>query len=128
MLKFTYTDLGLHLVRLPDALEAVISQRSLLAVRIGQAVHLEPSYAAFLVPAHWGKLTHLKAAIAQAGTADLAVTPVDQECVEINLRGLWLASSIEAQEGIFLVALPDEVEVLVEQAWTLAEVYLTVPK
>lgn len=127
MLKLTYTDLGLHLIRLPDSQEAVISQRALLAVRTGQAVHLEPSYAAFLVPAHWGKLTHLEAAMAQAGTADLAITPVDQECVEINLWGLWLASNSEAQEGIFLTALTDEIEALVEQAWMLAEVHLTAP-
>jgi len=148
MLKLTYTDLGLRLVRLPDLLEAVIIRHVLLAVRTGQAIHLEPSYAAFLVPLHWNQLADLKAAmadsrgsrgaasrcmsasaetesIAQIGADDVAVTPVDQEWVEINLRGLWLANSLEAQEGIFLAALPDEIEVLVEQAWMLAEVHLT---
>ena len=121
MLKLTYSDLGLSLVRLPDALEDVIARRSLLAVRTGQALHIEPSCASFLAPVYLTALPVLNRAITRTGAEDIAITSVDDECVEINLRGLWVSSRIEAHEGIFLLSLPRVIEILLEQIWQETE-------
>jgi len=49
MLKLTYTEFGLHLERVTVSLETLVSQRVVLALRMGQTLHVEPSRAAFLL-------------------------------------------------------------------------------
>ena len=121
MLKLTYTELDLHLERLADALEEVVAMRVMLALRTGQPLHLEPSCAAFLLPAALPGLAALEAAIDQEQLDGVAVLPADAGSMEVNLRGTWLASTCGAHEGIFLTVLSDRTEFLVYKLWELTQ-------
>lgn len=121
MLKLTYTDMDLRLERLIDSLEEVVARRVILAVRTGQPLHIEPSCAAFLLPAALPGLTALEAAIEQEQLDGAAVLPADTESVEVNLRGTWLAPTSQAHEGIFLTVLGDRTEFLVHRLWEVTQ-------
>lgn len=121
MLKLTYTEIGLHLERLAGSLETVVTQRVIVALRIGQPLHLEPSCAAFLLPVNLPELSYLEAAIEQEQVDGAAVLPADKESVEVNLRGTWLAATSQAHEGIFLTALSDRTEFLVHRLWQVTQ-------
>lgn len=121
MLKLTYTDMDLRLERLVDSLEEVVTRRVILALRIGQPLHIEPSCAAFLLPVALPGLASLEAAIEQEQLDGVAVLPADAESVEVNLRGTWLASSSQAHEGIFLTVLGDRTEFLVHRLWEVTQ-------
>ncbi|MBV9389086.1 MAG: hypothetical protein JOZ78_21930 [Chroococcidiopsidaceae cyanobacterium CP_BM_ER_R8_30] len=129
MLKLTYTEMGLHLEWLADSLEVVVEQRVILALRTGQPIHVEPSCASFLLPIDLPGLVDLQIAISQAQTDCIALTPVDSNDVEVNLRGTWLAAATSAHEGIFVTAMSEgfqptaghRLELLIHQLWELSQ-------
>jgi hypothetical protein len=124
MLKLTYTDMGLHLERVADSLAKVATRRAMLALRTGQAIYLEPSFASVELPAQLSQLADLRAILTQDNPDAIALCTVDDNWVEINFRGYWLASSPNADEGIFLVELGKAIEVALENLWQQAKVDL----
>lgn len=128
MLKLIYSELGLHLEHLPLTVEEVLACRVVLAVQTGQAIHLEPSCASFLLPAELAHLEELETAIANSDATNIALGKVDDSFVEVNLRGTWLSSALDAEEGIFVTAIGDELrgadrtlEALVYQLWQVSQ-------
>jgi len=128
MLKLIYSELGLHLEHLPLTVEEVLACRVVLAAQMGQAIHLEPSRASFLLPAGFSQLEELETAIANSDATNIAIGKVDDSFVEVNLRGTWLARTPNAEEGIFVTAVGDEwrsparhLEPLVYQLWQVRQ-------
>jgi hypothetical protein len=124
MLKLTYTDMGLHLERVADSVARVAARRAMLALRTGQAIYLEPSFASVELPTRLPQLADLRTILAQENPDAIALCTVDDDWVEINLRGYWLASSPDADEGIFLVELGKAIEVALENLWQQAKMDL----
>jgi len=60
MLKLTYTDVGLHLERVPIPLEATVALRVILAMRTGSTLYAEPGRASFLLPADLPELNRIR--------------------------------------------------------------------
>lgn len=121
MLKLNYTDCGLFLEKVPAPLNKVATQRMMLAVQVGEPLHLEPGRAAFLLPLEINGITHLKS-IAKTHTRDtINVTTVDDEFIEVSLKGTWIANSPNAESGTFITALAPECECLLYQLWRVTQ-------
>jgi hypothetical protein len=116
MLKLHCTDNELFMEHITgSALEIVVAQRVMLAIRSGQPLHVEPGQASFLLPANTSGL-------AQLNHPGINIDPVDNEFVEVTVPGTWLAERTDAEEGVFMMALTDgrdanRTEALLYQLW-----------
>jgi len=123
MLKLTYIEDGLHLERMTASLDVLIAQRVLLAVRAGQKLYIEPSQAAFLLPADAPSLSHLELTLKVDRSQTITVTAVDHAFVEISLQGSWIAEHHDAHEGMFLTACSDRAEFFIYKLWQLTQLH-----
>ncbi|MBW4488281.1 MAG: hypothetical protein KME12_10880 [Trichocoleus desertorum ATA4-8-CV12] len=121
MLKLTYTDLGLHLERLAQSPEELVARRAILALRMNQNLHFEPSRAAFLLPADLPELPILEATIRREKGDAIALFPVCEDSVEVSLRGMWIAPEVDAHEGIFIAVMSDRLEFLLHKLWQVSQ-------
>ncbi len=117
MLKLNYNDFGLFLERVPISWETVANQRVILAMRSGEPLHLDPSWASFLLPVELSGVTRLKCLLRKYSADAIALTKVDDEFVEVSLKGIWMASSVNAESGTFITALASESEMLIYELW-----------
>jgi hypothetical protein len=120
MLKLTYTEFGLHLEQVSTALDVVVTQRVLLAMRLGQKLHVEPGRASFLVPIDTSGLDVL-ANLLIGREAAVTVDRVDDEFVEVSLQGSWMAQDAEAYEGTFVTMFPSHVEHYIYMLWEASQ-------
>ena len=124
MLKLTYTDDGLHMERVATALEAIVAQRVTLALRFSQKLHIEPGQASFLLPSDAPGLVNLEMALRLEPFQSTTIAPVDDEFVEVSVRGSWIAEGAEAQEGMFVTAFSDRAEFFVYKLWQETQVHV----
>lgn len=117
MLKLNYSEVGLYMERVVTSLELLIAQRIVLALRLGQTLYVESGCASFLLPADSPDLKYLEALLRQDEQLAVMILPVDDEFVEISLRGSWIAEGHEAHEGMFLVRMSDRTEAIIYQLW-----------
>ncbi|MEO1352573.1 MAG: alr0857 family protein [Cyanobacteria bacterium J06635_15] len=117
MLKLNYTDYGLFLEQITASLDAVATQRIMLAVYAGEPLHLEPGRAAFLLQADIPGVAQLKRVLQSDATEAITLTIVDDEFVEVSLKGTWIASTANAEAGTFITALAPDSEILIYQLW-----------
>lgn len=117
MLKLTYTEFGLHLERLTSSLEAFVCQRVVLALRMGQTLHVEPSRAAFLLSVQVPGFEQLQTSVQFQVNSMLTIAPVDEEFVEVSVQGCWIANSTDAHEGMFVTVLGERTEFFVQKLW-----------
>lgn len=121
MLKLNYTDYGLFLEQVTASLEVVATQRVMLAVHVGEPLHLEPSQASFLLPVTLPGISQLKCLLQENVADEIALTSVDEEFVEVSLKGTWIASSANAESGTFITALAPESELLIYDLWRVTQ-------
>lgn len=117
MLKLNYNDYGLFLEQVSASIDAIATQRVMLAVYAGETLHIEPSRAAFLLPAHISGVAQLKRVLQTETKTFITLTRVDDEFLEVSLKGTWIASSAQAEAGTFITVLTPESEELVYQLW-----------
>ncbi|PSB00627.1 alr0857 family protein [Merismopedia glauca] len=117
MLKLIYTETNFNLEYLPDSLEDWVSQRVVLALRVGNSVLIEPSTASFLVSADLPQLKTIERMIDRGlmQTIELAIS--ETGFAEVSISGSWLGEDEEADAGIFVTSLGDGVEMLMFQLW-----------
>jgi hypothetical protein len=127
MLKLNYTEDGLYMERVMTSPELAIAQRVILAMRLEQALQVEPGHASFLLPADVPELEQLEKSLRQECRGRVNVIPVDDEFVEVNLSGSWIAESQEAHEGMFLTVLSDRTEFFLYKLWQMSEAYISTP-
>jgi hypothetical protein len=126
MLKLTYTDVGLNLERVNASVETVVKRRTILALRLGQPIFVQPGRASFLVPIDGLNLRQFKVMVKDTPAKAIELCQVDHDCYEMTLRGTWIANSNEAHEGMFIAAMGEVMEQYVEQVWLTASASLTV--
>ena len=130
MLKLNYTDSGLFLEFVSASLETIATQRVMLAVYAGEPLYVEPGRASFLLLATLPGLGTLQSLSSSDSTpSDLTnsgltnsdpgvtIAPVDQEFVEVSLKGTWIAQSAAAEDGTFIAILSPEQEALIYELW-----------
>ena len=122
MLKLTYIETGFYLEPLATELEEWVALRVIFALRVGDPIYVEPSTAAFLLPANLPELNLLAAQVRQQGTDEIELSTCDAEYVEVILLGTWLATDAESANGVFVAALSDSTECLLVKLWQSAQV------
>jgi hypothetical protein len=125
MLKLNYTEDGLYMKRVMTSPELAIAQRVVLAMRLGQALQVEPGHASFLLPAGIPELEQLEMSLRQECRGRVNVMPADDEFVEVSLSGSWIAESKEAHEGMFLTVLSDRAEFFLYKLWQMSEAHIS---
>ncbi|XGW00732.1 MAG: alr0857 family protein (plasmid) [Leptolyngbya sp. BL-A-14] len=125
MLTLNYTDIGLFMERSMTNPELLIAQRVLLAMRLGQTLYVEPGHASFLLPAALPELEGLEAVLQREYNSSAMVFPVDDDSVEVNLSGCWVAESKAAHEGMFLTVMSDRIERFLYKLWQKSEVHIS---
>jgi len=121
MLKLTYVDDGLIMEQIAAPLEVLVAQRVMLALRTGQTLHVEPGRAAFLLPNDVPGLGHLVGELNATQVTDVTLAPVDEDFIEVSLDGHWIAASAQADEGMFIAALPVRLEYYVHKLWQVTQ-------
>jgi hypothetical protein len=121
MLKLNYTDVGLYMERTMTNPELLIAQRVVLAMRLGQTLHVEPGCASFLLPADIPELKVLEMALQREYGSAVTFTAVDEEFVEVGLSGSWIAEDKDAHEGMFLTVMSNCTEFLIYKLWQMSE-------
>ncbi len=126
MLKLTYTELGLHLERIDQSLEELVSQRSILALRIGESMCVQPGNISFLVPAQEIEQLLLE----QTNRMDSAVSfcSVDEDFDEVSIAGTWISQHSQVAEGLFTASLADSTEEMIEQLWQCSQQQISTPR
>ncbi len=122
MLKLTYVETGFHLERLTQSLEDWVALRVILALRVGDRLCIEPSTASFLLPVDLPGLNLLVDEVKRQGKEEIALCACDAEYVELSLKGTWLASDAECEEGAFVTALTYATELLLLELWQEAQI------
>lgn len=117
MLKLTYTETGFNLERLAQSPEQLVALRVMLAMRVGQSICVEPSTAAFLLPANLPAISLLETEARKDGSDTIALCVADAEYVEVTLRGTWISDNSEGADGVFVTVLSDRAEFLVLKLW-----------
>ncbi len=117
MLKLTYSETGLELERLTASVETLVSQRTVLALRLGLPIFVQPGWASFLIPVDAVSLKAFKQAVKGESTKTIELCQVDDEYYEISLRGTWIANSNQAHEGMFVAVMGERSELFVDQLW-----------
>ncbi|MBD0333873.1 MAG: hypothetical protein ICV62_00140 [Cyanobacteria bacterium Co-bin13] len=122
MLKITYTDTGLVLERVAQSVEAIVAQRTLLTLRLGQSIAVQPTYASLPLPADLPGMIHLQQLARQ--TEAVAIDRCDSDSpeqlcswLEVTLHGVWIAESTSSDEGIFVTELDSALEHLLMAIW-----------
>ncbi len=121
MLKLTYTEVGLHLERIVGSVEQVVARRSILAVRVGQSICVQPGSASFLIPIDCVNLSEFKIAVKGESSRTIDLCKVDDDCYEVSIRGTWIASSNEAHEGMFVAMMHEVTELFVQRLWIVSQ-------
>ena len=116
MLKLTYTETGFNLERLAQSPEQLVALRVVLAMRVGQSISVEPSTAAFLLPANLPALSLLESEARRDDTESIDLCVADADFVEVTLRGTWIGES-EGAQGVFATVLSDRAERLLLALW-----------
>lgn len=106
MLKLTYSDADLLIEYLDLTVEAMVTQRSLVALRAGQPLVVQPGYGAFALPTQLPGIAALKA----EGQGAIDIAPCDIGWLEVTLRGTWLTDNATSAEGILVAELGPALE------------------
>jgi hypothetical protein len=113
MLKVTYLESGLYLEQLSETIEAWISLRVILALRMSQRLVVEHSTASLLLPLDLVQ----RSSLITVAEEMLPLTQVDAEYIEVSLSGTWISSDQQEAEGVFVTALHPAIEPVLFALW-----------
>jgi hypothetical protein len=125
MLKITYTDTGLVLEQVAQTVEALVAQRTVLTLRLGQSIVVQPTYASLPLPADLPAMAQLFK-LSQR-TEAIAIDRCDSDAepsggwLEVTLHGTWIAESASSDEGIFVTELDRSLEQQLMTLWQQAQ-------
>ncbi len=121
MLKLIYTEDGLHLEQLSMSVDAFVTSRQAIAQAMGDSWYAATSAAAMLLPADTITAVELIALALESQITNLVIEMVDADYVEIAFTdGIWLATSAQAETGVFVVELGDRFEANLRTLWQMS--------
>lgn len=115
MLKFSYTEDSVNLELLEDSLNSWLSARLILAVSASIPIAFEPNTASFNIPKDSEFIAELEAMAEVENNLELDGHLTDS--VEIILKGVWIVSYPQQEEGIFVTSLSPRTEMLLFRSW-----------
>jgi hypothetical protein len=126
MLKLTYTENSFYLERLAGSLEEWVTARVMLALRAASSLWVESSTASFLLPADMPHLADLEKAVRQQLIDEISLSICDADYIEVTLKGTWMTSNPQGEEGVFVVKLSDRTEFFLCKLWQESQTYASV--
>ncbi|MBC6473624.1 MAG: hypothetical protein GDA48_13080 [Hormoscilla sp. GM102CHS1] len=120
MLKLTYIENDFKMERLEDWVET----RIMLARQAGVGFNIEGSTASFLLPIDLPYLSKLQVECAEA----IALSACDADYIEVSLKGTWIASEAQGEEGVFVLEMGDRAEFLLFNLWQESLAYVSAMK
>jgi hypothetical protein len=120
MLKLTYSEFGLRLEQIDESFEQWIAQRSILALRMGNSICLQPGNASFLVSANAMTANVNLDRITNPHSA-ISFCCVDEDFYEVNIAGVWLFKNSNGTEATFATGLDPQAESFVQQLWKISQ-------
>ncbi len=118
MLKFIYSEFGLCLEQIAgESLDQWVTQRSILALRMGESICLHPGRASFLTPAYALTANHLDLDWLNNPHCPISCCCVDEDFYEVNIVGIWISLNGHGSEGLFAAMLGAQTESFVWQLW-----------
>ncbi len=112
MLKLTYSEDNFSLEHLEISLETWVNKRIILSLKLGKNIHVQPSTAAFIIPADLRNIKDLENLVI---TNQIEICPSDTEFIEVILKGIWLTSKAESETGVFVTKLQPNAELLLKE-------------
>jgi hypothetical protein len=124
MLKLTYIENDFKMERLAQPLEDWVETRVMLARQAGLTLRIEGSTASFLLPIDLPYLSKLQVERAEA----IALSLCDADYIEVSLKGTWIASEAQGEEGVFVLEMASRVEFLLFNLWQESLAYVSAMK
>jgi hypothetical protein len=112
MLKLTYTENTFNLERINESWETWVNTRVALALSAGTNLCMKTSTAAFLLSA---QSPHLDELVQLAPENMIEICLCDASTVEVILKGIWLTSQTNSEDGVFVTSLNQTTEVLLQK-------------
>lgn len=103
MLKLTYAENSFNLEYIEQPWETWVNTRVVLALQSGCNIHIQNTTASFTLKLNSLEFTELTKAIRDDNRIEICHCDVD--IAEITLKGMWLSSNIDSEEGVFVTAL-----------------------
>ena len=126
MLKLTYIETGFYLEYLAKSLEDWVQERVVLALRVGESLYIEPTTAAFLLPADLPDLETLVMEIRRLDPESISLSAGDAEYIEVSLNGTWVSLNADSDEGVFVAAMSHSIEFFLLKLWQDSQVSASV--
>ena len=126
MLKLTYIETGFYLEYLAKSLEDWVQERVVLALRVGESLYIEPTTAAFLLPADLPDLETLVMEIRRLDPESISFSAGDAEYIEVSLNGTWVSLNADSEEGVFAAAMSHSIEFFLLKLWQDSQVSTSV--
>jgi hypothetical protein len=120
MLKFIYSEAGLHLELLDGDLGDWIDRR-LKFGRGYENLSVRAERAFFLLPDRIGEIIVLNFYLQCDRVKTVTIESCDENYLEIGLSGYWLSVDADLAEGIFITQLPDRIEAYLYQMYKTAK-------
>ena len=120
MLKFIYTEAGIHLELLDANLGDWVKQR-LEFGRGYEDLVVRAERAFFLLPDRLCEIVMLDFYLRCDRVSTVTIDSCDEDYVEIGLSGYWLSIGADLAEGIFVTQLPDRIEAYLCQLYSTAK-------
>jgi hypothetical protein len=112
MLKFAYTNNNVHLEVLPETLSEWISARVMFCVYSSNPIFVTPETASLLISADTNTFNYLDQALDQE---IIEVVQVNDEDIEVILKGVWVTSNVDSEDGIFVTTMSYDTEFFLSQ-------------
>lgn len=103
MLKLTYAENSFDLEYIDQPWENWINIRVVLALQSGCKIHVQNITASFTIKLDSFEFDELSKAVQNDNKIEICYCDVD--VVEISLKGVWLSSNVDSEEGVFVTAL-----------------------
>ncbi|BAZ84525.1 alr0857 family protein [Dolichospermum compactum] len=126
MLKLNYTDNSFYLECLTQSLEEWVAQRVILALRVSQALRVEPTTASFLLPLDLPGVERLKAEVNRHDSKIMGLSNCDAEYLEVTLDGSWLSHDNDDAVGVFVTTMSYSAEFFLYKLWQESQVCASV--
>jgi hypothetical protein len=103
MLKLTYSENSFNLEYTDQACETWVNTRVALALQSACHIHLQNTTASFILKMSTFEFAEFSRLIQKDNR--IAICYCDVDTVEISLKGMWLSSNVDSEEGVFVTAL-----------------------
>ena len=119
MLKITYLEEEIYLEYLQESVEAWKASRTLVSLRAGASIYMEPGIACLIFPAN---ISHLSRLPELEARDNVEITICDEEYIEVSLEGTWVSMSADSEEGVFVCDLNHRNEDFLYQLWQESQI------